>query len=300
MTEPVRHHYLPIAAYLHFFATELQPDSVYLYSRGKEPREVGLRDAGVEKFLYSMETEPGQFNQELEKVVTAALDARAVELMEKLNLSSHFADLSANEANLLRDFVSLQMVRTPAFRDSLSRFDLALLHKPEDIDRTAREDIRRFGSELSEPQVEEILKRAHQEVEKIVTGPNYWLVRVGRFLELLDEELRFKHAEIWATENEAVVTSDHPVARDYELGVRNSNLIFPIGKRRVLVFRDRTTHRLSGPLKIDVKSMRPSQAREINKVTIKHAERFLLASVKRYSLRILFDRTYAPTRMMPS
>ena len=77
---------------------------------------------------------------------------------EKLNLSPRFADLSADDANLLRDFVALQMVRTPAFRDALLQFDLALLKKPGEIDRTARDDTRRLGKDLSEHQVEEILE----------------------------------------------------------------------------------------------------------------------------------------------
>ena len=114
---------------------------------------------------------------------------------------------------------------------------------------------------------------------------------MGRFLELLDEELRLKNAEILATDGEPVVTSDHPVARDDDLGVHNSNLIFPIGKRRILVFGNRSPQRLSGPLKIEVKSISAVQAREINKATIKHAGRFLLAAVKREPLKRLFDRT---------
>jgi len=300
MSDPVRHHYLPVAAYLRFFAIELRPKFVYQYARSEETRIVGLRDAGVEKSLYSMEIRPGQFNQDLEKQITAALDARAVELMEKMNTSTNVAALSADEANLLRDFVSLQMVRTPASRDSLLRFDRAWLAQPNEIDRIVRESLMRSGIQMSDQQLSEAVERARRSTDDIAASSNYWLTRIGRFLELLDEELRFKNAEIWSAENEVIVTSDHPVGMDYELGVHNSNLIFPIGKHRVLVFRERTTQRLSGPLRIDVKSMPSIRAREINKTTIKHAERFLFASVKSDSIRKLFDATHSPARMMPN
>ena len=177
---------------------------------------------------------------------------------------------------------------------------MALLKKPEDIDLSVREDARLLDAGLSEKQLEEILERAHRDIEKMVGERNYWLIRIGRFLELLDEELRLKRIEILATDDESVITSDHPVARSDNAGVRNSNLFFPIGKRRILAFTDRSAQRMSGPMKIDVKRIPGSLAREINKATIGHAEQFILGSVKRPPIKILFDRTSPPTRMMPN
>ena len=90
MADPIRHHFLPIAAYLRFFTMEARPDSLFLYRRGEDTKIVGIRDVGVEKSLYSLETQPGQFTNELEMVATATVDARAVELMGEAEFISTF------------------------------------------------------------------------------------------------------------------------------------------------------------------------------------------------------------------
>ncbi len=296
MNEPVRHHYLAQASHLRFFAIPGTADRVYLYRRGSEPREVAIRNVGAENNLYSLQDNSGGRHQDLEREVLAGLDGHAQPLMAKLN-GVPAPSLSPDEFDTLYEFVTLQLVRTPAFRHTLREYDRSILQRTDE-DLGMGEQLRSLLPTASAEVINSHIASARAAVQAMVEHPNYWLTRVGRFAEITYPVLRAKCVDLLVAESQPIVTSDHPVAMDYGLGLSNSNLVFPIGARRVLRFRPPT----SGPglgtsTFLPVVRISGAQARELNKTTIAHADSCVIASVKSDAVRRLFDATSRPARM---
>ena len=296
MSEPKRHHFLAQQGYLRFFSVGAKGEKIVVYRRGKAPFVTGLANAGVESELYSMVDERGGFDRRIETLVLSPLDQLASGLMERLNRKSNSVVLSPEEVVTLYTVVALAYLRTPAFRDGLHRYDAELLKNEASFDPTVRADLRRAS--VPETEIDTYIEAGLASVRKIAVHPNYWLVRVGRFLELTLEELHRKSAEILEAD-EVVITSDHPVAIDYDLGFQNSDVIFPVGSHRILLMRRGWPQGFDNS-RIPIRRIAGAQARAINAHTIRLAESALFASVEREGISRLFDATERPARMRPS
>jgi len=291
--EAKRHHFLPQQAYLRRFSIAGKGEKIAVYRRGKAPFVTSLINVGVETDLYSLINQQGGLDRRLETEVLSSLDGRAVGVMDLLNNEPNKVALNTEELDTIHDSVALAMLRTPAFRDKLNRLDVELLERGERADPTIRSSLRQMN--LAEEAIDFYIQAGLARAREIVAHPNYWLVRVGRFLELTAPVLRDKSAEILETD-EIIITSDNPVVYDYNLGLLRSDLVFPIGSHRVLVFRTSCSRTYEAAF-IPVRRITRAQARDLNLQTIKFAEQALFASVERQGIHRLLNAAKPPARM---
>ena len=292
MSNPKRQHFLPQAGYLRFFSIGGRGEKIVVYPRGARTFITSLVNAGVEKDLYSLVDAQGRLNRDLERLVLSALDGKAASLMERLNSEKNLIELDRMEIETLYEMVAVAYLRTPSFRDGFRKHGSDVIESGE-IERFVDQDLANLG--LSADRIDSCIRTALDNIRTTAAHRNYWLVRVGRLIELALPELASKRAEILETD-EIVITCDHPVAIDYGAGIRGSDLVFPIGSHRVLVMRC-ISGRLVDNSRIPVRTIGRAQARELNRQTMRMAERTLFASIERAEIKQLFDRMAAPQRM---
>jgi hypothetical protein len=292
MSEPKRHHYLPQHAYLRFFSVNAAGKKVFQYQRGGRPFTTNLRNVGVERSLYSLTDPAGRPNQDLEKLVLSRLDGRTAPIMQRLNQEENQVVLSDDELDVLHNIVTFALLRTPAFRDALRRLGSELIGNPDRFYPTMRAELSALG--VPEEKIESHVENALQHVREVASQRDYWLIRVGRLATRTNDALRLKRVELLVVDNEMIVTSDHPVALDYTRGVLDSDLVFPVGSRRVLVMQTATG---GGNSVLPIRKISASDARQLNKQTMRHAENFLYAEAAHEKIRRLFDGTIKPTRL---
>jgi len=297
MSNPIRQHYLAQAGYLRFF-TVPDSDRVFQYKRGKRPVSIGVRDAGLERHLYSFVDADGKRNYEIETKVFAPLDGKASEIMAKLNIGTGSVSLTETEAQWLLAFIAFQAVRTPAFRDMLLRFDADYLAKSRATNSDLRAQIRRDFGDVSEDEVEAYCEAVKRKTFEVTNDPRYWLRRMARFVQLIQSELAAKSPEILRSPDEVVITCDHPVVADYDSGFAASDVILPIGSHSILVCHAAAPWiAVDGGYRIPARCIGGARTRELNLRVMTSAEVFLFAAVAHDRIAQRFERSPRPRRM---
>ncbi len=121
----MQQHYLPKGAYLRFFEVPKRTGCIYLYQRQKEIVLASLNNVAKEKHLYSFTDKDGKLNLDLEKNL-GIVEQDAAPVLEKLGRISESLDINVDEFNILLTFISLQAVRTPAFRRFIEQIYAAM------------------------------------------------------------------------------------------------------------------------------------------------------------------------------
>lgn len=121
----MQHHYLPKGAYLKFFEIPRRPGCVYLYQRQKDIVLASLHNVAKERHLYSFTDKVGKINSELDRQL-GKIEEHATPVLEKLGRATGSFHITVDEFNPLMSFISLQAVRTPAFRKTLEQMTAQL------------------------------------------------------------------------------------------------------------------------------------------------------------------------------
>jgi len=313
----MQQHYLPKGAYLKYFEVPRKPGFVYFYQREKGIVLASIHNVAKEKHLYSFTDKDGKLNTTLEAKLGEFEDA-ATPILSKLGEAAGSVQISVDEFNALMSFVSLQAVRTPAFRKTIEQSSAMMAKtvmqayaQSKDSLRSIMEKAKAHSPDESFPNtsVEElqefILDESRYTVES--TG-DYFL---GQQLKLQDaafQAIVLKKIALLFSESEAYITSDHPVCLVPHPGVppmyggfRFSDVLFPISRRACLglITQKHPKAITDKNQKIMVLAMKasPPQVRETNKVTMWHAENFLFASEENEKIQKLFNKTSVPTRI---
>ncbi len=300
MGGPTGQHFLARQAYLRFFCRPTEPGQIYLYQRGRKPVRTSIANVAKTRHLYSFQDPSGQFNHAIEIQVFARLDTWILPIMERLNRERGPVRLDRAEAETLIVFLAFQLVRTPAFRDDLYRFDADMAAKVrtsvklEEMKEFLRREI---GVTPPDDEVQRYWESASQRIIEQVSVSDYWLRHMGRLARRFTDAIGLKRPQILHAPDEYFVTSDYPVVINHGLGLGGSDLYFPVGSHTALYFYAKPEHEL-GPT-IDILSTRVSaqQARALNKRAMLSAEKYMYAAVERDGLRRLFDGTAPPQRM---
>ena len=258
MSTTIRNHYLPQNYLMPWSANEAQIWQLDLRADRHVPRFLGVRDAGVERFLYP---------QEVEEFLTHRVEVPAWSVLKDLRGR---ATVTRAELEPLLAYLVSQMARTPAGRDYLKNLsyrwaedvtdryqaqDVSLEDEGFDKDRLVsmhRDEIPYAHAHISVPGLR-ILRNLVWEIWRI--GP------VGEF-----------------------ITSDNPITQvlDRADGMR-SKLAFPLSPKLLLVGgisrsgppdRARTSSQFGNAV-IESKRVSESVAHTVNRNLSEGAHRFL-------------------------
>jgi len=313
----MQQHYLPKGAYLKFFEVPHKPGSVYFYQREKDIVLTSIHNVAKEKHLYSFTDMDGKLNTTLEAKL-GEFENAATPILTKLGEAGGSIQISVDEFNALMSFVSLQAVRTPAFRKTIEQ--VSAMHaktvmqayaQSKDSLRSIMEKAKAYRPEKDFPEI------SVDEVQKFILDESRYTIEVkgdhflGHQMKLQDDVFHAivsKKLALLLSESEAFITSDHPVCLVPHPGVppfyggfRFSDVLFPISRRACLgLITQKNPKAINDKRqKIMVFAMKasPPQVRETNKVTMWHAENFLFASEKNEKMQKLFNKTSVPTRI---
>lgn len=313
----MQQHYLPKGAYLKFFEIPHKPGSVYFYQREKDVVLASIHNVAKEKHLYSFTDKEGKLNTTLEAKLGEFEDT-ATPILSKLGEASGSVQISVDEFNALMSFVSLQAVRTPAFRKTIEQ--VSALHaktvmqayaQSKDSLRSIMEKAKTHRPEESFPNtsVEELQEFILDESRYTIEAKgDYFLGQQMKLQDDVFQAMVLKKIALLLSESEAFITSDHPVCLVPHPGVpqmyggfRFSDVLFPISKRACLglIMQKNPKAITDKSQQIMVLAMKasPSQVRKTNKVTMWHAENFIFASEKNEKIQKLFNTTGVPTRI---
>jgi hypothetical protein len=300
MSGPTGQHFLARQAYLRFFCRPSRPGQIYLYLRGKRPVPTSISNVAKTRHLYSFQDVSGQLNHAIEIEVFAPLDTYVLPIMERLNKEKGGVRLDRTEAETLVVFLAFQLVRTPAFRDDLYRFDADMALKVRTSVKL--EEMKEFlereiGVTPPDDEIQRYWESASQRVIERFSTSEYWLRNMGRFARRFADQIATKHPEILRASSEYFVTSDYPVVINHGLGLGGSDLYFPVGSHTALYFHAKPERELPQTVQIPSTQVSSHVARELNKRAMISAERYMYAAVDRDGLRRLFDKT-APSQRM--
>jgi hypothetical protein len=255
---------------------------------------------GKENYLYSFANESGEYDHRIEKRVMSRLDTQSTPVMVKLNRAVGSIVLSLHEADTLSSFVAFQAVRTPAFKRMLLQLDAEYLKKISPLSlEELRRQIRQDLGDIDDDKIVRLYTNVISGGRKIAFDTRYWLSRMRRVVELTYNELAAKSVNLLLSRDEVILTCDHPVVINYNLGLRDTEVIFPIGSHAVLIF-DTKGHRkpFGHAPHINSRELRGSEARAINRKIMESADTFVFAAVRNEGIRRLFDKTKKPEQRL--
>lgn len=315
MNKPVQHHYLPKNAYLKFFQSSDKPEFVWMYRRGEEPIFVNIDNVAKERHLYSFTDENGQYNTELESAL-AEMEAVASKIFEKFNKAEGPMLISAQEKSELAYFLAMQVARTPAFRDSLkqqaaefAKLHMQMLASNKDAFNHVLQEVKKEKPDMPDVSFEEMQEFIFGEKYTIEMGnKNYFLKQAIQLRDHIYPTIMMKDMFILKSKSVEFITSDYPVAliphpgvpAFYGGGFLMSGILIPIGTNTALFYKNpdnpKEPPKKDEQIPLGYQEAPPVQAREVNKITINHAERFLFGASNDTKIKELFDKTTVPKR----
>lgn len=315
MSKPIQHHYLPKNAYLKFFQSPEKPRLVWMYQRGEDPIFVNINNAAKERHLYSFTDENGQYNTELESAL-AKMEAVVSKIFEKLNKAEGPILISAQEKSELAYFLAMQVARTPAFRDSLklqaaefAKLHMQMLASNKDAFAHAVQEAKKEKPDMPDVSYEEMREFIFGEKYTIEMGnENYFLKQAIQLGDHIYPTIMMKDMFILKSKSVEFITSDYPVnliphpgvPAFYGGGFLMSGILISIGTHTALFCKNpdnpKEPPKKGEQIPLAYRDAPPAQAREVNKITINHAERFLFAATSDQKIKEIFDKTSVPKR----
>lgn len=315
MSKPVQHHYLPKNAYLKFFQSTEKSEFVWMYQRNTEPIFVSINNIAKERHLYSFTDEKGQYNTELESAL-AEMEVVASKIFEKLNQAEGPILISAQEKSELAYFLAMQVARTPAFRDSLkqqaaefAKLHMQILASNKDAFNHVLKEVKKEKPDMPDVSFEEMQEFIFGEKYTIEMGnKNYFLKQAIQLGDHIYPTIMMKDMFILKSKSVDFITSDYPVTliphpgvpAFYGGGFLMSGILIPIGTHTTLFCKNpdnpKEPPKKDEQIPLTYREAPPAQAREVNKITLNHAERFIFGSSKDTKIKELFDKTTVPKR----
>ncbi|MEN9340274.1 MAG: hypothetical protein RIQ62_1586, partial [Bacteroidota bacterium] len=297
MSKPIQHHYLPKNAYLKYFETSEKPGFVWFYQRREEPILVSTSNLAKERHLYSFIDERGEQNTDLETAFTE-MEVVVSGTIEKLNMSDGSILISAQEKSELAYFLAMQFVRTPAFRNTLERqaAELVKTHMKmfasnEGAFKRALEETKKEKPDMPEVSYEDMREFVFGEKYTINMGnKNYFLKQAIQVGDHIFPTVMMKDMFILKSKSVGYITSDYPVnlishpgiPAFFRGGFLMSDIIFPIGRHTALFCKNpdkpKEPPNKDEKISIGYREVQPEWTKEVNKITINHADRFLFGA----------------------
>lgn len=317
MSKPIQQHYLPKSAYLRFFEHPQRPGFIYFYRRGKAPTLANIGRIAKERYLYSFIDEKGSYDHTLEEEL-AKLELATTPILRKLNQASRETFIAASEKHILSEFIAVQFVRTPGFRNQTQDVfaemaRVLLLRTAQDmkvlkslVEELDKNEGQSTGEEPDLHKLREFILKGEYGLK--FTG-NLLPALVGDFAADIAPALMIKEITIIrAPESEAFVTSDYPasVAGDskmppfYRSGFLMGRVVLPIGSHSFLQLENKPDHQLlespDQKVEVSVKQVDAENVDLINRYIIANAENYVFSSEEDSKVQRMLDDAEIPRR----
>lgn len=313
----MQQHYLPRGAYLEFFEIPDRLGSIYFYQRGKDVIPVGTHNVAKEKDLYSFIDNDGKLNSQVETGLSE-FEGHVKPLLTKLNEEREPFEIALHERNRLMTFVSLQASRTPTFREMLEQNEAQLRKMQLQAHALSKEGLKKrieklrdagYLKNLGDFNIDELREFVLDDTRYTVKAKgSYFLAQQFKLQDAIFHAILPKRVFLLRCDKEIFITSDHPVLRlgnpkipkIYSGGFRFSDILLPIGRNTCLVLETECSpEAITGEdqrFMIAAGRISPDKVRQINKMTMYHAEKYLFASIQNDKIKSIFDKTSKPTR----
>lgn len=270
--------------YLKFFETPDEQGCVRVYERNKKPKCVSFINAAVKTHLNRAQYGNGAYHTLFEDVL-AQLDGGGSDLFSRIEkMCTHIRSQNSNETispapvaikNILSFYISMQFVRTMAFRTSW----------------------RKLETHLSKIMRLDILHNT------LVSKPNYFnnhfFRRTLESFDYIDSELVKKNITVLHSESTEFITSDWPVSLiplpSSDNGFVSSSILFPLNRYIAIILEN--THpkypsKMSkDEIMIKYKKIGGELVTSFNDVTIQNAQKYLFGSLDSVGIKESFDIT---------
>jgi hypothetical protein len=309
-------HYLP-QFYLRFFQAPAKPGYIFFYRREEIAVMANIRKVARQSYLYAYEDEDGKRRFEIEEFL-GTVESAASPILERFNTSKGPLSITAEERETLSLFVAFQVIRTPAYMNSLRGGNADFMEvvtkmhaqNKDLIEHSIQEAVAAgvdVGQDLDTEKLREFALSDEYTIEA-EHGP-YFLGQAIKTIEAIYPCILPKELTLLRSSSTSFITSDHPVVLlpDSEApplfrgGFLNSDLFLPIGNYTALYFRTvakpHSAEHSSTGLAVPVLPVSPFRTRKLNKMTLGHAENYLYASEENSAIQKLFDKTSPPTRI---
>jgi len=298
MTVSRAHHYVPVF-YLKGFTSPKDREYLWVYEQGKSVRKSKPVNEAHERDFYSFIDEDDQ-RRDLEQPLSR-IESEIAPLFRAIDDGYH--RLHDDDFEGLTIFMALLWVRGPFGKDFVNRLSSQVMkHQTktfaEDADKFKKkyeEFLKESGTQthLSAEEMRAFALSDNWEVEQ--TSHGYTLQRMFEGMPMISNALRQKPWEVLVSEGDNYFcTSDFPIVTVQPESERKAviigmgfempgvDVLFPLTKRACLRLRDRA--RSSG------QSVNGAMVREINKILMTAARRFIYACEKNSPMEKLFSK----------
>jgi hypothetical protein len=230
---PAKHHWIP-KFYQRGFASE-KPNSVWVYEKGRPPRQLSIRKVGMKIALYGLTKRNGEIDTEsIEKELSRIDDygAKVIQRIERKN------PIDEKARRRLCKFVSVMWRRTPKHMEQANKMASEMMpgffdtHDDAWLRRTVQE---RFGSSsISESKYHEWKTELQQIREQYSRAVPDFLFATNTVRESMFERVMYFMDWVFfkASPETEFLTCDDPVLFSKGSGLkdREATIMFPLSK----------------------------------------------------------------------
>jgi len=299
MTIPRAHHYVPVF-YLKGFTSPKDREYLWVYEQGKPVRKSKPINEAHERDFYTYEDEDGK-RRDLEQPLSG-IESETAPLLRAMDDGYH--RLHADDFEGLTIFMALMWVRGPFGRDLMNQLSLQSMktvvqeyaRDGEKFQRIYDDVVKEYGhTDVSAEELRNsILNRDWKYEQK---SPGYTLHKMFVGVPIISGILQKKDWQVLISEgDDYFCTSDFPVVNILPdkpgqagqatigtgFGMPGVEIFFPLTRRRCLLLKDETRH--------SSKVLPGRMVREINKVLMVGARRFIYACEKSSAMEKLFNK----------
>lgn len=143
---------------------------------------------------------------------------------------------------MLVGFIAYQFLRTPIFKDNRARNSSILSDRARGLTPDQIKELRRVAPPIppgvadTDEEFAKLWAEAVAQAEPYLTSKSSWLGNMPEFAERIFDEPWAKSVVLLTLDRDCFVTCDQPVVIDYNVGFRPSEVLFPVGSHRLLLF----------------------------------------------------------------
>jgi hypothetical protein len=246
-----RDHYVP-QFYLRNFQIPGKPGLVYLYRRGKPPREMSIREVAHEEDYYDLKRDDPEVDKNATDKLLMFSERTTAPIITRL-LSTSSPSLTDDDIGYLSWFVGLLGSRTPAVRETIASIHLGIGNKEFKKmlrDEAEFEELKKRHADMTVEQLEQVRTAfldgdIYMDFKRGGETEDFLMAQQLQFAEVLVDILQNRDWVLMETASSlSFLTSDNPVInmplpdhpRGETWGYANGNILIPLSPKRALLF----------------------------------------------------------------
>lgn len=297
MTTPRAQHYIP-QFYLKGFSDPLlskRKPILWVYEKANPIRRSTARNEAHERDFYVFEKD-GNLHYEVEQFLSE-LEGPTADLLGRIRDNSY--SFSEDDKGILSLFIAFMFSRVPAGRELINKLATQIMRKvsierakdPEAFEREFLETAKDTDTEITPEQVRQYILSGEYNLEQ--KSASFTISQIPRMAMELAPILESKDWIILRSNQELFVTSDNPVISLQPDGPQHAVMGMGFGLPGVEIFFPLTAHaclKMVARSRISTDYVKPAGVRQINRLVMTCAKRFLYAAERSTKIDALFQK----------